>query len=556
LTALPGARVYGKEEAGQEKPGYQEAGQKHGQEPGQELNQKPVQEPVETVFPQADPRAYQKAKERIITRFARTRGPFTARQVAARYGWRLPEVEEVLAVLASAGLVEAGEFLPGGEGEEWCDTEILREIHRRSLSRIRQEVKARTRVRDPEEYAVFLARWQGVTGERREAEGLAETLSQLAGVWFPAEFWEKHLLPARVKGYKPFLLDQLFASGQFRWRARGGAENFRVMIESPLAPEEEFLPAAPATGTSGAANDEEEKSDLSSLTGRSRAIAELLKERGAETLPFILKELKLSTLDAWQALEELIFKGLLTNDTFGPVRYLLGTTPQMRAGVQGVLQPAVIARMGRWSLLPPETGRREKTVLALLHRYAIVSREIAQAEGIPWGEVYPVLDTLENTGRVKRGYFIKGLSGIQYALPQALARLDALPAPSGQYWALAWPDPANPMRYITGRPETAEAKIPPGDYLVFKDGKPILTASGRKLRLQTLEPLSMPEVEKGIKTLITALYPAYQDEKIIVSSYNGEPALESPVREVLEEMGFESGYREMVLWPSDRKQLV
>ena len=266
--------------------------------------------------------------------------------------------------------------------------------------------------------------------------------------------------------------------------------------------------------------------------------------------------MKLSILTAWQPLEELILNGLLTNDSFGPVRYLLRTNPQIRAGAQGVLQPAVMAQMGRWSLLPPESGRKEKLVWALLHRYAVLSREIAQAEGVPWGEVYPVLDTLENTGRVKRGYFIKGLSGIQYALPQAPAELDAIPAPSGRYWALAWSDPANPLRYIAGRPETAEEKIPAGDYLVFKDGKPIMTASGRKLRLQTLESLSMPEVEKGIKTLLTALYPAYPDEKVIVSSFNGEAAPESPVREILKEFGFESGYREMVLWPSDRKQLV
>ncbi|HHU83380.1 MAG TPA: DEAD/DEAH box helicase [Firmicutes bacterium] len=544
LTALPGARICGEEKAGQEQANQGKAGR---------------QEPEGAAFLPAAPRAYQEAKERIVARFARTHGPFTARELAARYGWRLSEVEEVLAVLASAGLVETGEFLPDGQGEEWCDTEILREIHRRSLARARQEIKARTRVREPEEYAVFLARWQGVTGERREAEGLAETLSQLTDLWFPAEFWEKHLLPARVKGSNPLLLDRLFASGQFFWRARGGPENFRVMIESSFTPEEEILPAVPSAGQgqSEAADDRgEERSDLSGLSGTSRAIVELLKKRGAETLPFILKKLKLPILTTWQALEELILRGLLTNDSFGPVRYLLRTTPQIRAGAQGVLQPAVMAQMGRWSLPPPESGRKEKLVWALLRRYAVLSREIAQAEGVPWGEVYPLLDTLENTGRVKRGYFIKGLSGIQYALPQALAELDAIPAPSGRYWALAWADPANPLRYIAGRPETAEAKIPAGDYLVFKDGKPILIASGRKLRLQTLESLPMPEMEKGMKTLITALYPAYPDEKIIVSSFNGEAAPTSPVREILKEIGFESGYREMVLWPSDRKQLV
>ena len=114
-------------------------------------------------FPSA-PTAYREAKARIIQRYVRTHDPFTARESAARYGLALSEVDEELAVLASVGLAEAGEYLPNGEGEEWCDPEILREIHRRSFVRRRQEIKACTCLREPEEYAVFLARWQGVTG--------------------------------------------------------------------------------------------------------------------------------------------------------------------------------------------------------------------------------------------------------------------------------------------------------------------------------------------------------------------------------------------------------
>src|SRR5690554_2175603 len=522
LTALPGAAVCAPETPGR-------------------------QGPERMTSPQADPRAYREAKEQIISRFVRTHGPFPVRELAARYGWTVPEVEEILAVLASAGLAEAGDFLPGGKGEEWCDTEILREIHRRSLSRARQEIKAHTRVREPREYAIFIARWQGVAGERREAEGLAETLTQLTGVWFPAKMWEKHLLPARVKGYNPLLLDRLFGSGQFLWRARGGAENFRVMIESPLSPEKNF---APVTGQSEAATEE---IALSGLTGTRRAIMDLLTKRGAETLPFILKELKLPILTAWQALEELILKGVLTNDSFGPVRYWLSTKTPARSGAQGVLRPAVMAQMGRWSLLPPLTVKMETLVRALLNRYAVVCREIVQAEGVSWGTVYSFLKTLENTGQVKRGYFIKGLSGIQYALPQALAELGAALKPSNKYWTLAWSDPANPMKYIAGWPETTEPKKTTGDYFLFADGKPIIAASGRKLRLQTLESLPMTALEKGIKVLITALYPAYPDEKIIVSSFNGEAAPESRVKEILREIGFEGSYREMILWPSDRK---
>ena len=181
-----------------------------------------------------------------------------------------------------------------------------------------------------------------------------------------------------------------------------------------------------------------------------------------------------------------MLKGMITNDSYGPVRYMLRTKPQARVGAYGVIQPAVMAQMGRWSVLPPISEAKEKLVRTLLNRYGIVCREIAQAEGISWGEVAPSFATLENIGQAHRGYFIKGLSGIQYALPQALAVLSASGKQADRFWTLAWSDPANPLLYITEWPETPEAKKPTGDYLVFADGRPILAASGQNLRFQTL----------------------------------------------------------------------
>ncbi len=499
------------------------------------------------------------ARERIIQRFVRTHGPFTARELAARYGWTVGETEEILAALAAAGVVEAGEFIPGGEGEEWCDTEILREIHRRSLARARQEVKTRTRWREPWEYAVFLARWQGVTGERRDTEGLAETLSQLTGRWFPAADWEQHLLPARVKGYKPLLLDRLFASGQFQWRVRGESGKYQLLIESAYMPEADLGMADEGKRGAKEADAEKEEpatsrsSDASGVSKTSQLMLDLLTSKGALTLPFILREVKLPTPTVWQALEELMLSGFVTNDSFGPIRYLLKTKPQARVGAQGVLQAAVMAQMGRWSLLPPFKQTKEALVQAVLNRYGIVSREIVQAEGASWGELYPSFVTLEHIGQVKRGYFIKGLSGIQYALPQALAELGTVAKQSGRYWALSWSDPANPWSYLSVCSEEPETKKPTGDYLVFADGKPLIVASGQKMRLQTLEAISPAALEKGMQVLVSALDPVYQDKKLIISNFNGEPVPLSPAKEVLAALGFEGNYQKMTLWPSDRK---
>jgi len=513
------------------------------------------------------------ARRRIIQRFTRTHGPFTARKLAVRYGFTVAEVEAELAGFSSTGLVEVGEFTPDGEGEEWCDTEILREIHRRSLSQIRQEVKAQVKVREPWEYATFLARWQGVIGQRRGEEGVCATLSQFNGLWLPAALWEKNILPSRVKDYSPLLLDRLISSGQFTWQARGGGDGFRIMFKSLLPPEaglsidlstEKTLSnntlSQDSQGRGGFSADNfsrmspQDREEVKAVSETGRAVLKLLRDNGAQTLPYILKVLGLPTPTLWQALEELMMAGLITNDSFGPIRFLLTTGPQHRMRAKGVLQPSVLGQMGRWSVLPLPVKKKVVIVSALLNRYGLVCREIAQAEGVSWREVYPLFDTLEQIGQVKRGYFIKGLSGIQYALSQALEKLrKADVGAMDQYWALHRRDPANPLNYIADWPEIPENKRLSGDYFVFAKGRLALAASGRKLKLQTLSAGTPGDsVEKWVETLITSLYAVYPDEKMVVSSFNGEAVSETEIKEVLRKIGFEEGYREMILWASSR----
>lgn len=485
------------------------------------------------------------ARRRIIGRFVRTHGPFPASAIVERYRFDNMEVEAELAALAANGVVESGEFTPGGSGEEWCDVGLLQEIHRRSLAKARREVEART----PRDLAVFLARWHQLTcfGHGTGAlEKLAEDLKRLTYLRLPAEAVEKWILPVRIPGYRANLLDQLTGSGQYTWRSGISGSSLQVVFEPAVMEFPDLLPA----GSHGV-NNPNHSNPVPSLAGNSALIHEILAKSGALSLPQILKISGLGTAPAWEALEELVGRGLVTNDTFGPVRYILNTAKQDRQGVRGILKPNVISTMGRWALLPPETQPPEVQAATLLHRYGIVSREMAAAEELSWEALFPVFDRLESTGRIRRGYFVEGLSGIQYALPAAVDQLRQkveIPAP----WVLEWRDPANAYRFL---PDLSKEKpvIPTPDYLVFQSGEPILGANGKKLKIHPLREIGGDLLEKALQELIRFLYPVYGDEKIVILQYNGIPIHDSPIVPMLTRLGFEKGYQEMTLWPSGRR---
>jgi ATP-dependent Lhr-like helicase len=493
--------------------------------------------PADQAFP-GQKAAKTEARRRLIQRYVRTHGPFPGTALVVRYGIPEPEVVAELAALAAQGLVESGEFLPGGAGEEWCDSGLLQEIHRRSLARARREVEPSR----PEQFGAFLAAWQGVGAERSGVDGLAETLDQLSGLWLPAAVWENGVLPNRVRDYQPALLDQLITSGQWIWRAKGSEGNLRLCFESAASPEANPDVAA------------ERADEAETLSPNAQTIRRILADSGALSLPQLWQQAKLSSVATWQGLEELLRAGWVTNDTLGPVRHLLATRPQERLGVRGILPPSVIARLGRWSLLSPLGPRQpEDEARQLLERYGIVSRELLEAETATWGELYPVFDHWEQIGRIKRGYFVAGLGGIQYALPRAV---EVLRKPEGggapSLWAIHWEDPANPLRYIAEWPGTgAEPKLM-GDYLVVRAGQPVLLAGGKKLKLKSLAELSSGELVAAFRKLVDLLCRVFPDQKIVWTHFNGEPLQLTPLRETLEELGFETGYRELTLWPSRR----
>ncbi|MGH3743267.1 MAG: Lhr family helicase, partial [Mycobacteriales bacterium] len=388
----------------------------------------------------------------LVGRYARTHGPFVPADVATRFGLGTAVVAAVLQRLAASGRLVSGELRPGGSGLEWCDSDVLRRMRRRSLARLRQEVEPVP----PEVLGRFLPRWQGVgPAGGRGVDAVLRVVEQLAGAAVPASALESLVLPARIHGYEPGLLDELTSSGEVLWAGVGalpGRDGWvtAVPVDAALLLLPELDPHAVATPL--------HRQVLESLADGSALFFRALSDR--------VGSLDDTALAA--ALWDLVWSGHLTNDTLAPLRSHLGagrgTTHRARPAAprprqrgrygSGLGRPAMPARSGppdvsgRWSMLPAREASPTKRALAaseaLLDRYGVVTRGSVVAERVAGGfaAVYPVLKAAEESGRARRGYFVEGLGAAQFALPGAVDRLRAhAPTPT---LVLAATDPANP----------------------------------------------------------------------------------------------------------------
>jgi ATP-dependent Lhr-like helicase len=422
----------------------------------------------------------------LLSRYARTHGPFPAAAAAARFGLGTAVVTEALRRLAATGRLVEGELRPvesgGGQGTDWCDAEVLRTIRRRSLAALRAEVEP-VPARD---LARFLPAWQGVGASVRGADGLLRAVEQLAGAVVPASALETLVLPARVPGYTPALLDELTATGDVVWSGHGtlpGDDGWVALHPADLAPltlpepDPEFAPG------------ELHEAVLDVLAGGGayffRPLADAVGARlGAQ-----------DDTDVVAALWDLAWAGRLTNDTLAPLRSRLGggrtthrarpAAPRARYGgrpsalrsgsaarLRGAGRPALPTRSGpptaagRWSVLPEResdpTVRAAAVAELLLERHGVVTRGAAVAERVPGGfaAAYRVLSAFEDAGRVRRGYFVEGLGASQFATTGAVDRLRATTRPpgeeaepAGRTVVLAAADPANPYGAALGWPE-------------------------------------------------------------------------------------------------------
>jgi ATP-dependent Lhr-like helicase len=494
--------------------------------------------------------------EQILARYARTHGPFTTAEARARYG---VDPTSALAWLEREGDLVRGELRPGGTQREWCDTEVLRRLRRASLAVLRKEIEAA----DQRALAAFLPSWQGVDRHPPGGAGvdrLREVLVPLQGLALPADVWERDVLPRRTGAYSPAWMDQLCASGEVVWVGAGalGRNSGRVALY--------FREDAEAIGPPGGRGVAEPPSDPEHG---------LVRERLAQAPCFftdLLAELPLAPEQVQEALWDLVWAGEATNDAFAPLRAPRLTLARAqrsalerrgggRARRFGARRTGAQAQVqGRWSLTTtvfrrePEIGQRRRTLAELLlERYGIVTREQVLAEGVTGGfaALYEALGDLETLGVCRRGYFIEGLGGAQFALPGAVERLRAQHAEDETPpVVLAATDPAQPYGAALPWPKREDESRRPsrvaGAYVVLAGAEPVLYVERGGRGLMTLTEAADARMRPALEALATFVT-GRRGMKLSLERVDGEPVVGSPWEPLLIELGFRAGPRKLTL---------
>jgi Lhr-like helicase len=530
----------------------------------------------------------------LIRRYARTHGPFTLREAADRFALDTDVVENTLRQLAHDGRVLEGGFRPGGLHREWCDAEILRQIRRKSLAKLRREVEPV----EQHTLARFLTHWQGLLTPRRGVtlDALLDAIESLQGAPLPASLVESSILPARIAAYEPAGLDALIAAGEVAWAGVEpiGERDGRIAL---------FL------------------ADKLPLLAQRRPIVEPLTER-EEKLLAVLESSGASFFDplhqavgggypgeSIEALWSLVWRGLITNDSLHALRAYIARPDSARAPRR--LQTGVVFRsrrttpptaQGRWSVLPlltkggwdasvvahprdkdvarvghPEvfptateasptaTEASHALALQLLNRYGVLMRESVAAENVPGGfsAVYDVLKALEESGRIRRGYFVAGLGATQFALPAAVDLLRQLrtapPIERPEFVQLAATDPANPYGSVLRWPdlpvaeedaETAPRLLTRAAYaeVVLRNGQLVAWLRRGNPNLLIFLPGEEPERSQVAAGLAHFFSQKGQErmhagghQGALITTINGQPVAGHPMARFLMDAGFHLG---------------
>ncbi len=481
----------------------------------------------------------------LVRRYTRTHGPFPTVQFASRYGIDpMPALRE----LERAGNLVRGELLPGGSEREWCDSDVLRRVRRASLAHLRREVEPAGRDR----FARFLRSWQNVDAHRAAGAGpdrLREALVPLQGVTLTPKVWEEDVLPRRLGAYSPVWLDELCTSGEVVWIGAGarGRSDGRLALYF----RDDVRLAGPPP-----ANLKLEKPE--------GEVHEAIRERlsaGPDFWLDLLADLDHPPEELHAALWDLAWAGEVTNDAFSPLRAprRRATPPTEQRGRRFARRRAAGAAVqGRWSLTAPlfanapAAGPRLRAQAELmLERYGIVTRETVLAEGIPGGfsSLYAELGNLELLGTARRGYFVEGLGGAQFALPGAVERLRSLPYEDGSFQLLAATDPANPYGASLPWPKPATGRRPartPGAHVLMRDGAPLIYIERGGRGLVRLVELSADELTAAVHAL-AAEVAAGRLPKLALEKLDGDPVIGSGQEDVLLEAGFSRGPRKLTL---------
>ncbi|WP_028479228.1 ATP-dependent helicase [Nocardia sp. CNY236] len=529
----------------------------------------PIGTPAAFIEPVADPLGD------LIGRYARTHAPFGTEAVAARFGLGAAVAATALHRLVAEKRVVEGEFTPGSTGGEWCDVQVLRRLRRRSLAAARHEVEPVTTAA----FGRFLPAWQHVgTDALRGVDGVAAVVEQLAGVPIPASAWESLVLPARVTDYTPAMLDELMATGEVIWSGHGAITAKDGWIALHLA-EQAALTLAPPDDI----DPTDVQQRLLAVLGATVTSRMPLGPTGADPVvgppaggAFFFRQLSDATalLDdtAAAALWELVWAGLVSGDTFAPVRALLSAptrtttahrTPRRAPRARSYLpRPNMPTRSGppavagRWSLLPERafdnTVRAHAAADLLLERYGVLTKGSVQNEGVPGGFalMYRVLTEFEDRGRCRRGYFIDTLGGAQFSTTDVVDRLRAVDTDRAgaeperlpqTTRALAACDPANPYGAALPWPKSdIDGGHRPGRkagaLVVLVDGELVLYVErGGKTLLTFTED---PDTRRSAAHSLAELVRQRRVDSLVVDRVNGETVHGNTFAGFLLEAGF------------------
>ncbi len=512
----------------------------------------------------------------LVRRYARTHGPFTLREAADRFALDAEAVELALRQLAADGRVLEGGFRPGGLHREWSDAEILRQIRRKSLARLRREVEPV----EQHTLARFLTHWQGLLAPRRTGaahlDALLDTIENLQGAPLPASLVESSILPARIADFTPAGLDTLIAAGEVAWAGvepigeRDGrialflADKLPLLLQRRPQPNPNLDPLS----------DREEKL-LAVLESTGASFFDALHQAAGGGYPG-------ETIDA---LWSLVWRGIITNDSLHALRAYTARPESARTPRR--LQTGMVFRsrrttpptaQGRWSLLPLNSAGGENTeagptatershamALQLLHRYGVLLREHVAAENLPGGfsAVYDVLKALEESGRIRRGYFVGGLGATQFALPAAVDLLRQLraepPQEKPEFVQLAATDPANPYGSVLRWPElpvtdedseSAPRVLTRAAYaeVVLRNGRLVAWLKRGNPNLLVFLPAEEPERSQTAAGLAHFLCAHGQErmrlhshEGVLITTINGQPVASHVMARFLMDAGFHPG---------------
>ena len=515
----------------------------------------------------------------LVHRYARTHGPFTLTEAAESLGMAVAVVRDTLVRLAAQRKVVEGDFLPAAADDahpttQWCHADVLGQIRRGSLAASRADVAPV----DAATLGRFLGGWHHVTPAERLSgvDGVATVLDQLAGYPLPASAWESLILPARVADYSPAMLDELLSSGEVVWSGHGrigGADGQIAFHPADLLPVTLEPPDEIDLTAIHAAL-------LAVLTPGGALRFAQLTDAASETLSAAGAAVP-STADIESALWDLVWAGQVANDSFAAVRALLRPdrrsvgrgagsrpTPAHRGRARAprirpqrlstrflsehaTSRPSSPTTTGRWFLLARDdldpTAATQALCEQLLVRYGVVTRGSVATEGVPGGfaRVYKALSVFEDSGVVRRGYYVDGLGGAQFARPTTVDELrrhavdadSAAPAvvlaatdPANPYGAaLDWPETsAEDSGHRPGRKAGALVVLLAGEPVLFveRGGKTVLTFSSDADRLRTAAGALADAVRAGRLSRLT------------IDQVDSRPVLGSEMAPVFVDAGF------------------